>query len=105
MTKKLRLQKIFCQGRTVDRHHGLVRPGAAAVQGAGHQFLARARFAGDEHRSLSGGHGGDGFLHGQHGGAAPQNARPGRRFAQLAAQFAVFHAQAGMLDGLPQGVA
>ena len=107
MPEQFRFQQVFRQRRTVHGNQGLVCPGAAAVQGAGHQFLAGAGFTGDEHRCFRGGHGGDDFLHGADGGAASQNARTRRRLAQLAAQFTIFNAEARMLDGLfkrvPQG--
>ena len=40
------------EGVAEDGHEGLVPPGTAVVEGVGHQFLARAAFAEDQHRGL-----------------------------------------------------
>ena len=102
MAEKLGFQQIFRQGRAVHGDQRLVRAGAALMQGAGHQLLAGAGFAGDQHSGFSRGHGTDDLKHVLDRLAAAQNARTGRGVGELAAQFAVFHAQAGMFNGLFQ---
>ena len=54
MTKQLRLDQVFRNGAAVDRDK---RPGVAlglAVQGPGHQFLARTALAPNQYRRFRG---------------------------------------------------
>ena len=59
MTEQLALQQIVRDRRTVHRHQRAGPAAAVLVQGLGHQFLARAALAGDQHRGLAGGHAAD----------------------------------------------
>ena len=50
-----RLQHVFRDGRAIDGHEGLGRPGRVGVQVAGKDLLADPRFAVEHHRDLRGG--------------------------------------------------
>ena len=52
VAEQLRLQKRIGQGRTIDREEGIVAAQAVAMNGAGDQFLAGARFAENQHRGI-----------------------------------------------------
>ena len=54
MAEELALQHAGVEGHAVDRDEGLFLARAGVMDGAGHQFLARARLAGDEHRGAAG---------------------------------------------------
>ena len=51
MTKKFAFQQVLGQGGAVNGHKRLIGALAHGVQVAGKHFLARARFAGNQHRS------------------------------------------------------
>ena len=55
MPEQLALQQRLGHGRAVEGHEGTGAPPAAVVQGAGHQVLAGAALAGDQHRGVRGG--------------------------------------------------
>ena len=57
--EQLAFKEAFRNGPAVDGHKGLLVAGAPVVYGAGHQFLARARFAVDDHVVVHGGGPGD----------------------------------------------
>ena len=63
----------------VDRHHADEAPRAGGVDGARHQFLAGAAFAGDEHGGLGGADGFDGVEDLLHGGALADQFRDAGR--------------------------
>ena len=50
VAEQFAFQQILGNGRRVDRHERPTGHGRVLVQRASHQFLARARFAGDQHR-------------------------------------------------------
>jgi hypothetical protein len=56
VAEELGLQQIFGKGRTIDLDEGFTISLAVAVQGFGNQFLAGARFTGDQHGGLGGRH-------------------------------------------------
>ena len=51
MPEELALEQRLAQGVAVDRHERPVLAQAVVVDGAGDQLLARAAFAGDQHRA------------------------------------------------------
>src|SRR5215831_449621 len=55
MPKQLTFKQALGHRRTVDRHKGMAAPRALIVQGARHQFLARAAFALNEDGTAGGG--------------------------------------------------
>src|SRR5260370_2760249 len=55
MAEEVALQQAGGQGGTIDRDQRFVFALARGVDGAGDQLLARAGFAGDEHRGVGGG--------------------------------------------------
>jgi len=60
--KKLAGQKFLRKGRAIEAHEDAFRPGAGIVHGAGHELLAHAALAADEHRGLAGRRQGDFLL-------------------------------------------
>ena len=69
MAEQLALQQPGGDGRAVELDEGAVPARAQVVQGAGDQFLARARLAADEHGGVGGGDGLDLLEHPAQGGA------------------------------------
>ena len=57
VAEQLALQQPGGDGRAVELDEGAVPPRAQLVQGAGDEFLARARFAPNEHGGVGGGDG------------------------------------------------
>ena len=55
--EQLRLEQRVRNGAAVDRHQPLVAARTVVVDGARHQFLARAGLAGDQNRARRAGHG------------------------------------------------
>ena len=67
VAEQLRLDEGLREGATVHLHEGLVRPRRVVVEGVGHQFLAGAGLAADEHRGAAGRRLGHGFVDPLHG--------------------------------------
>ena len=67
MAKQFGLQQVLRDGRRVDGHERPVGHGRVLVQRARHQLLARARFAGNEHRDHALAQPADGAKHILHG--------------------------------------
>ena len=59
MAKQRRLKQIFWQAGAVHRHQRALRPVAGLVHRTGHQFLASARLAQQQHRGAGRRHAGD----------------------------------------------
>ncbi|MNR66796.1 hypothetical protein D3C85_1904820 [compost metagenome] len=55
MTEQFGLHQAFGERAAVDRDKRIVAPGAEVVQVTGHQFLAGAGFADDQHAGITGG--------------------------------------------------
>ncbi|MCY1516120.1 hypothetical protein D9M68_507340 [compost metagenome] len=53
VAEEFALEQVLGNGGGVDRHEGAVGARRVLVQRARHQLLARARFAGDEHRDVA----------------------------------------------------
>ena len=68
VAEQLALQQARGDGRAVQLDEGAVPPRAQLVQGAGDEFLARARLAANEHRGVGGGDGLDLLEHPAQGG-------------------------------------
>ena len=68
VAEQLRLQKIRGERRGIERDEGLAGARTVAMQGARHEFLAGARFAGDQHRHAGAGQPADRAKHLLHGG-------------------------------------
>ena len=75
VAEELALDELLGDGRAVHVHQGVGRAGALAVDGVGHQLLAGAVLAGDEHPGPGGGHTLDGLAHGLDGRAVAGEAR------------------------------
>ena len=69
VAEQLALQQPRGDGRAVELDEGAALARAQLVQGAGDEFLARARFAADEHRGAGGGDGLDLLQNPAQGGA------------------------------------
>src|SRR5262249_16685656 len=70
VAEQLALQQRLRDGRAVDGEKRRLGPGAVLVEGAGHQLLAGAALAGDEHGHVLVGHPADGLVDVAHGRAA-----------------------------------
>ena len=82
---------------------GILTPLAVLIDGAGHQFLSRARFPADEHGGVGRGHPPDRLVELLHGRAAPHDG-VGRRHGRLGIQGeAAFH-QPGRFQRLGDGL-
>jgi hypothetical protein len=55
MAEEFAFDKRIGNGRAVDRHKGLIRPGGQTMDGPGDQFLARTVFPADEDPGVAGG--------------------------------------------------
>ena len=73
VAEEFALQQVLGNGGGVDGHKGAIGHGRMLVQRARHQFLARAGFAGDEHRDLALRQPPDGAEHVLHGGRLAQH--------------------------------
>ena len=91
VAEELRLEERLGEGAAVQGHEGMALARAAGVEGAGHQLLAGAALAGDEHRGGAVGHRVDHPRHLAHGrGVAHQPlARDALALAQGALQLPV----------------
>ena len=77
VTEELALQQGFGDRRTVDRQERGLAPAAVVVNCPGHQFLARAAFAENQHIDILRSDPANLLAHGLHGGpAADQPIRP-----------------------------
>ena len=92
VSEQLAFQQRLGEGGAVDGDEGLGRARAEAVQGAGHQFLAGAGFAEDEHRGVLRSHARDQPEHFVNGDALAGDAGLGD--SEAFAQQRVFGAQA-----------
>jgi hypothetical protein len=79
MAEKFGFDKIAGNGAAVDRGKGFVRPHAFVVDGAGDEFLARARWAAEQHRRVRTGDPPDHFAQSLHRRAVPDDQRVERR--------------------------
>ncbi len=94
VAEQFTLQQVLRDGGTVDRDEGRLCARAVLINGAGDQFLARARFAPNEDRDGPGGHAADFLAHVLHraaranqGGAALDwRVRQSHRFTHQAAR-------------------
>ena len=59
MAEQLAFQQGIRQRAAVDGYEPFASPGTALMDGLGHQFLAHAAFALDEHGAVHAGHAGD----------------------------------------------
>jgi hypothetical protein len=75
MAEQLALDQVVGQGRAVDADHGLVGTARLRMHGLGHQLLAGAGLAGDEHAKIAGGDQGNVFCSWRMTGLAPCSAR------------------------------
>ncbi len=100
--EEFRGQQRLCEGRAVHCHKGSLRPAAGRVHGPGHQLLARARLAGDQHRGVRGRNGADHLPESGHGRAAPHHVRTGLGGGQAAGEGGVFLDQAHMGEYIAQ---
>ena len=66
VAKELAFEQRLRKGRTVHRHKGFGGPGAVLMDGASHQFLAGAGFAGDQDRGAGRSDPRDQFAHRLH---------------------------------------
>jgi hypothetical protein len=73
MAEEFALQQVLGNGRGVDGHEGPVGARRMLVQRTRHQFLARTRFTGDEHRDVALRKPADGAEHVLHGGRLAQH--------------------------------
>ena len=103
MAEQFALEQRLGEGRTVDRHQGLGRAGAVAVDGARHQLLARATLALNKDRGVGGRHPANEVVDFAHAGSCAhhvvfqRNFRPQRLifFAHLIPMAQVPERQAG----------
>jgi len=103
MPEELTFQQILRQSATIHGDEGLVAPGAVEVDGAGNQFLAGARFSGDEHRSLGRGHFLNELVDALHGSALADNASELVAFLQFTGEITVSFDQLIVVDRFADG--
>ena len=78
VAEQFALQQLGRDGGGIERHERSGRARRFAVQGAGHQLLAGAGFAGDQHRQRHLGQAADGAEQGAHGRGVTDQLLPGR---------------------------
>ncbi len=89
VAEQLGLDEGLRQGPAVHLHEGLVRPGRVVVEGVGHQLLARAGLAADEHGGAAGRRLGHGLIDPLHGVAVADEVVQLVALAQLQAELLV----------------
>ena len=78
IAEQLGLQQGLGNGDAVNDQKGFGRPEAVLIDGPGHQFLAGARIAPDQHRGVGGRHPADGLIDLLHGFALADDGIRGR---------------------------
>jgi hypothetical protein len=102
VAEELRLQDGLGQRCHVDRVERPIPSRAARVQGAGHEFLARATLAIDQHRRVRGGDLLHDAEHGLHRAVRADHVLDPKAAAQLFAQARVLVQQSRALEGARQ---
>ena len=103
MAEQLALQQVLGNGGRVDGDEGTLGARGMAVQGTGHQLLARAARTGDQHRHMALAEAADGAEHILHGRGLSQDFLGHDVFVGLFGEFlalAFLGGTANELDGL-----
>ena len=96
VTEQLALHQRFGQRRAIDGDERPVAPRAQVMNGARHQFLARAAFPVDQHRRLGGRHLPDQRENLLHGGATAHHIHQHALIGELALQAFGFFGQTAL---------